>query len=288
MSEFGGSIRARRLRGTLFAAACAASCVFAVVLLGLLLWDVLDAGLPRLNWEFVTSFPSRRASSAGIKAALLGSLWILGLTGIMSVPLGIAAAVYLEEYAKPSRWTRALEVNIANLAGVPSIVYGLLGLALFVRGLGLGQSLIAGALTLTLLILPVIILSSREALRAVPRSIRLAAYAVGGTKWQATRHHVLPAAMPGILTGVILSISRAIGESAPLIMMGALTYVAFVPVRPTDGFTVLPIQIFNWASRPQPAFHEVAAAGIIVLLGVLLTLNAAAILIRNRFQRNKP
>jgi phosphate transport system permease protein len=280
-----GNLRARKLRGALFAGACAASCVFAVVLLGLLLWDVLDAGLAHVTWEFLTSFPSRRASSAGIKAALFGSLWILGLTGIMSVPLGIAAAVYLEEYARPSRWTRALEVNIANLAGVPSIVYGLLGLTLFVRGLGLGRSLVSGALTLTLLILPVIILSSREALRAVPRSIRLAAYAVGATKWQATRHHVLPAALPGILTGVILSISRAIGESAPLIMMGALTYVAFVPVRPTDGFTVLPIQIFNWASRPQPAFHEIAAAGIIVLLGVLLTMNAVAIVIRNRFQR---
>jgi phosphate transport system permease protein len=287
VSTFRASRTGRKVRGALFTAACVASCVFAVVLLGLLLYDVLQAGLPRLTWEFLTSFPSRRAGNAGIKAALFGSLWILGMTTLMAVPLGIAAAVYLEEYARPSRWTQALEINIANLAGVPSIAYGLLGLALFVRGLGLGQSILAGSLTLTLLILPVIILSSREALRAVPRSIRLAAYAVGATKWQTTRHHVLPAAMPGILTGVILSVSRAIGESAPLIMMGALTYVAFVPVKPTDGFTVLPIQIFNWASRPQPAFHEVAAAGIIVLLAVLLTMNAAAILIRNRFQRYK-
>lgn len=287
MSAFAASTRGRKLRGTLFAVACGASCLVGVALLGVLIWDVLDTGLSRLTWDFLNGFPSRKANNAGIKAALFGSLWILGLTTLMAVPLGVAAAVYLEEYAKPSRWTQVLEINIANLAGVPSIVYGLLGLTLFVRGLGLGQSIISGALTLTLLVLPVIILSSREALRAVPRSIRLAAYAVGGTKWQTTRHHVLPAALPGILTGIILSISRAIGESAPLIMMGALTYVAFVPVKPTDGFTVLPIQIFNWASRPQPAFHEVAAAGIIVLLAVLLTMNAAAILIRNRFQRYK-
>lgn len=275
----------RRVKGWLFAGACGMTAVAAIGFLVLLLVDIVHDGWPKLSWQFLDSFPSRKAEKAGIKAALFGSVWLLGLTALMAIPLGIAAAVYLEEYGRKNRWTQALEINIANLAGVPSIVYGILGLALFVRGIGFGPSLLAGALTMSLLILPVIIISSREALRAVPQSIRLAAYAVGATRWQAIRHHVVPAALPGILTGIILAISRAIGESAPLIMMGALTYVAFVPTSPMDQFTVLPIQVFNWSSRPQPAFQQVAAAGIIVLLAVLLTLNAAAIFIRQRFQR---
>ncbi len=277
----------RRVKAVAFAASCLLSCLAGVALLAMLLWDVWSDGGGRLSWDFLTGFPSRKAEKAGILAALAGSLWLLALTALISLPLGISAAVYLEEYARPSRLTRILEINIGNLAGVPSIVYGLLGLALFVRGIGFGPSVLAGSLTLSLLILPVVIMSSREAIRAVPRSLRLAAHAVGATKWQTTRHHVLPAALPGILTGVILSLSRAIGESAPLIMMGALTYVAFVPRHPMEGFTVLPIQVFNWASRPQPAFHEAAAAGIIVLLVVLLGLNATAIFIRHRYQRYK-
>jgi phosphate transport system permease protein len=285
--SFGRNLRGRRVRGTLFAVACLGACLVGVVMLGLLLFGVFRDGWSRLDWDFVTSFPSRKAEKAGIKAALFGSLWLLGLTTLICVPLGVAAALYLEEYAKKTRLTEILEVNIANLAGVPSIVYGLLGLALFVRALGFGPTVLSGSLTLSLLTLPTIILASREAIRAVPRSLRLAALAVGATRWQTTRHHVLPAALPGILTGIILSISRAIGESAPLIMMGALTYVAFVPKHPLEGFTVLPIQVFNWASRPQAAFKANAAAGIIVLLAVLLSLNAVAIVIRNRFQRFK-
>jgi phosphate transport system permease protein len=197
----------------------------------------------------------------------------------------VGAAVYLEEYSKKTRFTRIIEINISNLAGVPSIVYGILGLAFFVRGLMLGRSLLAGALTLALLILPIIIISSQEAIRAVPGSIREASYALGATKWQTIRNHVLPAALPGILTGNILALSRAIGEAAPLIMIGALTFVAFTPQSPLDPFTALPIQIFNWASRPKTEFQSLAAAGILVLLFLLLAMNAAAIIIRNKYQR---
>jgi phosphate transport system permease protein len=282
---FAPSLRWRRAKAAAFAVACALAACAGLVVLATLLVQVCREGLSHVDWQFLTSFPSRMAEKAGIRSALWGTVWLLGLTALFSFPLGIGAAVWLEEYAPKNRWTRLLEINVANLAGVPSIVYGILGLALFVRGIGFGPSLLAGALTMSLLILPVVIISAREALRAVPQSIRLAALAVGATRWQATRHHVVPAAMPGILTGVILSMSRAIGESAPLVMMGALTYVAFVPTTPMDRFTVLPIQIFNWSARPQPAFHEIAASAILVLLVVLLTMNAAAILIRNRFQR---
>jgi len=212
----------------------------------------------------------------------MGSIWLMVSVFIIAVPLGIAAAIYLEEYNRKTRLSRFIEINIANLAGVPSIVYGILGLAVFVRFFHLGRSVLAGALTMSLLILPVIIIAAREAIRAVPKNIRLGAYALGATRWQTVVHHVLPAALPGILTGVILAMSRALGETAPLIMIGALTYVAFVPVGPMDAFTALPIQIFNWASRPQTNFHEVAAAGIIVLLVFLLALNATAVWLRHR------
>ena len=277
--------RWRQAKATAFAVMCGLMAALGVAVLAVLLGDIVHDGFGRLSWQFFDNFPSRKAEKSGIKAALMGSLWLLGLTTAIAVPLGIGAALYLEEYARKNRWTRLLEINIANLAGVPSIVYGILGLALFVRGIGFGPSLLAAALTLSLLILPVIVISAREALRAVPKSIRLAAYAVGATRWQAIRHHVLPSALPGILTGLILAVSRAIGESAPLIMMGALTYVAFVPKSPMDQFTVLPIQVFNWVSRPQPAFHEIAAAGIIVLVVVLLCMNGTAIFIRHQFQR---
>ncbi len=250
-------------------------------ILAFLLTHVTITGFEKLSWNFLQNFPSRFPEKAGIKSALHGSVWMLSLVAIVSVPLGVSSAVYLEEYGKKNKLHRIIEVNIANLAGVPSIVYGILGLVIFVRFSHLDRSVLAGSFTMSLLILPVIIISSREAIRAVPNSIRLGAFAVGATKLQTVIHHVLPSALPGILTGVILSMSRAIGETAPLIMIGALTYVAFVPENIMDPFTTLPIQVFNWASRPQEAFHEVAAAGIIVLLFVLLTMNAIAILLRN-------
>lgn len=277
--------RRRRLKDQAFRYFCLAAACLGVLLLVILLYGVGRDGIGRLSWDFVNSFPSRLASRAGIKAALFGSLWIIGLTALIAVPVGIAAAIYLEELARPTRLNRFIQLNIANLAGVPSIVYGLLGLAVFVRALALERSVISGALTMSLLILPMVIIVTQEAIRAVPKSLREGSLALGATQWQTVRRQVLPVAGPGIMTGIILSISRAMGESAPLITIGALTYVAFVPSGPTDGFTALPIQIFNWASRPQASFHEVASAGIIVLLAVLLSLNAVAIILRNRFEK---
>ena len=258
-----------------------------VVLLAILLARVARQGFGWLDLEFLSSFPSRFPEKAGILSALAGTLWLIGLTALISVPVGVAAAVYLEEFSRAGRLKTFIEINIANLAGVPSIVYGILGLAVFVRGLALGRSVLAGALTMSLLILPVIIIASREAIKAVPQSLRQGAMALGSTRWQTVRHHVLPSALPGMLTGVILALSRAIGETAPLIMIGALTYIAFTPEGPMDDFTALPIQIFNWTARPQKDFHSLAAAGIIVLLVVLLIMNAAAVLIRYRTQRTR-
>ena len=268
-----------------FRLVCAAVTWIGVALLGVLIFHVTREGFLWIDWQFLTDFPSRFPERAGIKSALWGTVWLISLTASLSIPVGMAAAVYLEEYASKGKLSRLIEVNIANLAGVPSIVYGVLGLALFVRGIGLGRSLLAGSLTMTLLILPIIIVASREAIRAVPNSIRLAAFALGATRWQTVWFHVLPQALPGIITGVILALSRAIGETAPLIMIGALTYVAFVPEGPLDAFTALPIQIFNWASRPQEDFHQIAAAGIIVLLAVLFLMNATAIFIRHRAEK---
>lgn len=238
-------------------------------------------------WNFASRYPSK----AGFKAAIVGSLWLLVFTALFAIPIGVSAAVYLEEYATKNRINRFIEVNISNLAGVPSIVYGILGLAVFVRGFGiegwgLGRSVLAGALTMSLLILPVIIIAAREAIKAVPDSIRQGAYGLGATRWQTVRHHILPVALPGILTGVILAMSRAIGETAPMIMIGALSYVAFTPEHPLDDFTVLPIQIYNWVSMPQEEFHLLAACGILVLLIVLLLMNSVAIYIRHRAQRS--
>jgi phosphate transport system permease protein len=269
-----------------FSILCLAATVIAIAALGVLLIDVASKGLDRVSWDFINSFPSRNAENAGIKAALWGTLWLMGITALVAVPVGLGAAIYLEEYA-PTNWlTRVIQVNIANLAGVPSIVYGLLGLAVFVRALQLERSVLAGALTMALLVLPIIIIASQEALRAVPSSIREAAYAVGASRTQMVFHQVVPAALPGVMTGVILALSRAIGETAPLIAIGALLFVPFTPSSPFDKFTVLPIQIFNWTSRPQEAFQQNAAAGIIVLLVVLLTMNSIAIVLRNRFQAN--
>jgi phosphate transport system permease protein len=253
--------------------------------LAALLVDVLTDGASRLSWQFLTSYPSRHAEQAGILPALVGSIFVITLTAVIAVPLGVGAAIYLEEYGTRSRVARIVEINIANLAGVPSIIYGLLGLGLFVRMMAMGRSVLAGAATLALLVLPVVILSTREALRAVPKSLREGSYALGATRWQTIWHQVLPSALPGILTGLILALSRAIGETAPLITIGALTYVPFLPDGVWSPFTVLPIQIFNWVSRPQASFLVNAAAGILVLLALLLAMNATAILIRDRLQR---
>ena len=255
--------------------------------LGALIWDVAHDGLPRLSWQFLTSYPSRRAADAGILPALAGSLFVITLTALIAIPLGLSAAIYLEEYGGRGRLSRLIEINISNLAGVPSIIYGLLGLGLFVRLMHMERSVLAGACTLALLTLPVVILATREALRAVPKTLREASYALGATKWQTIWHQVLPAAFPGILTGLILAISRAVGETAPLVTIGALAYVPFLPTDVWSPFMVLPIQIFNWTSRPQAAFAENAAAGIVVLLALLLLMNATAIILRDRFQKRR-
>ena len=252
-----------------------------VVILGILLFHVTREGIQWLDFQFLSDFPSRFPAKAGIQSALFGTLWLMSFTALFSVPIGIGSGIYLEEFTHKNRYSRFIDLNISNLAGVPSIVYGMLGLVIFVRWFGLNQSVLAGSMTMSLLILPIIIVSTREALRAVPNTIRQAAFALGATRWQTIYAHVLPAALPGILTGIILALSRAVGETAPLIMIGALTYVAFVPEGPMDDFTALPIQIFNWASRPQKEFHELAAAGILVLLFVLLLMNSIAVYIRH-------
>jgi phosphate transport system permease protein len=269
----------------LCAVVAGAATLVGVVALIVLLVDIFRDGLGALDMDFLTSFASRFPERAGIKAALWGSIWILGLTALFSFPLGVGAAIYLEEYAPRNRLTRTIQTNIANLAGVPSIVYGILGLTLFVRALNLDRSVLSGALTLSLLILPVIIIASQEAIRAVPDSIRQGAYGLGATRWQTVRTQVLPMAMPGILTGTILALSRAVGETAPLILVGAVSFIAFTPGSAMDSFTVLPLQIFEWVGRPQPEWRNLAAAGIIVLLAILLSMNAVAILLRNRYQK---
>ena len=277
--------------------------VFGMLVLLVLFIDVFLDGASRLSLGFFTSFPSRKPEAAGILSAWVGTLWIMGVTAFIALPLGIGSAIYLEEYAPKNRLTALIEISIANLAGVPSVIFGLLGLGLFVRWFNLDRSVLAGGLTLAILVLPVIILSTREALRAIPFSIREASYAVGATKWQTVYLQVLPAALGNIMTGVILAMSRAVGETAPLITIGALTYIAFLPQAPVslsggfpfihfslqgllDPFTALPIQIFNWVSRPQKGFSVNASAGIIVLLGITLAMNSIAVILRYR-QRKK-
>ncbi len=279
------SLAMRRAMDMAFQVAALLVLLVALAALGALIYDVIRDGVPRLTWDFITGYPSRRASRAGILPALTGSVFIILLTAAFALPIGVAAAIYLEEYGKRNFLARAIELNITNLSAVPSIIYGLLGLGVFVRVMGMGRSVLAGASTLALLALPVVILSTREALRAVPGSIREGSYALGATKLQTIWHQVLPIATPGILTGLILALSRAIGETAPLITMGALTYVSFLPNSVWSSFTVLPIQIFNWTSRPQQEFHANAAAGILVLMALLLTMNAVAIWLRDRYQR---
>lgn len=279
------SMRQRKFWEKSFGIVCLAAAVIGVLLLFLLVFGVARDGIGRVGWDFINSFPSRFAERAGIKAAIFGTLWLIGITTLVAVPVGIMAGIYLEELAKPNRFNRFVQLNISNLAGVPSIIYGLLGLAVFVRMMGLDRSVLAGALTMSLLILPMIIIVTQESLRAVPRSLREGSLALGATQWQTVAKQVLPAGIAGVLTGVILAISRAIGETAPLITIGALTFVSFVPSGPRDGFTALPIQIYNWSSRPQPEFHTVASAGIIVLLIILLSINSVAILLRNKYSK---
>ncbi|MBD0381326.1 phosphate ABC transporter permease PstA [Paenibacillus sedimenti] len=261
------------------------STCFGVVALALLLIQVIVQGGSWLSWDFLTNFSSRIPENSGIKAALVGTLWLMLITAPLTFIIGVSTAIYLEEYAKDTRLSRIIQTNIANLAGVPSIVYGLLGLTVFVRLLALERSILSGALTMTLLVLPIIIVSSQEAIKTVPQSLRNASYALGSNRWQTIVRVVLPSALPGIMTGSILSLSRAIGETAPLIVIGAVSYVAFLPKSPMDTFTVMPIQIYNWASQPQAEFSYVAAAGIIVLLVMLLSMNAFAIYLRNKYQR---
>jgi phosphate transport system permease protein len=280
-------MRRRRQSPTerLFEGVCLAAVAFPLLMLGALVVQVAIEGAPRMDTRFLTAGPSRIAGNAGIYPAVIGSLSLIALTAALAIPIGVGAAIYLEEYGRNSRFARIVELNIANLAGVPSIIYGLLGLEVFVRTLGLGRSLLAGACTMALLVLPVIIMASREALRTVPGSLREASFALGATRWQTIRQVVLPMATPGVLTGIILAVSRAIGETAPLIVVGALAFISDPPSGLMSPFTVLPIQIFNWVSRPQEAFAINAAAGILVLMVTLLVLNATAIILRDRMQR---
>ena len=271
-----------------FAFAAWGATTIAVAILVWLLLTVLFDGLGTLNWQFITSYTSRKPEQAGIIAALAGTVWIMFVVAVVSFPVGVGAGIYLEEFSTDNWFTRFVEINISNLAGVPSIIYGLLGLAAFVRlmqPITGGRSILSGGLTLALLILPIIIVSTREALRSVPDSLRMAGFALGANRWQVVWTHVLPMAMPGILTGLILALSRAIGETAPLIAIGAVAFVRSVPEGLQSPFTVLPIQIYNWVGRPQQGFHDIAASGIIVLMIVLLAMNSTAVYLRNRFQK---
>lgn len=257
----------------------------AIVLLGLLLYSILAPGIPWLSWHLITNMPSRIPERAGMNSAIWGSIWIVAGSGIFSFMIGLGTAIYLEEYADKGRFNDFIQTNIANLAGVPSIVYGLLGLVVFVDWMNMGRSLLAGVLTMTLLILPVVVISSREAIRAVPSSLREASYGLGATKWQTVRSHVLPAAFPGILTGIILAMSRAMGETAPLIVVGGASQVLFRPDGPLSAFMVMPLQIYNWTGRPQAEFEHLSAAAIIVLMIVLLAMNSVAIALRQHFSK---
>lgn len=259
--------------------------IFGLLILGILLYRVITQGIGYLDFHFLQNLPSRKPEQAGVKTALIGTIWLMGVVAPVTLLLGVGTAIYLEEYAKKSRFTRFIQVNISNLAGVPSIVFGLLGLTVFVRALALGTSVLAAGLTMSLLVLPIIIVASQEAIKAVPKELREASYGMGATKWQTILHVVLPAAIPGILTGGILALSRAIGETAPLVVLGLPLFLAFLPKSVFDMFTVLPMQIYNWTGRPQEEFQGVAAAGIIVLLTMLIIMNSIAVFIRNKFQK---
>lgn len=297
----------RRRTDRIFNWVCASVTFIAVGVLVVLIGAILKDGLKHLDWNFLSTGPSRRPNNAGFKIAMVGSVWLMVLTTLFALPLGVGTAVFLEEYSSKNRLTRFIQLNIANLAGVPSIVYGMVALTAFGRFWGLisnqepitfgeeesfwylrlpfGNAVLTGALALTLVVLPVVIIASQEALRAVPKTLRQSARALGATRWQTTSKVVLPAALPGIMTGAILAMSRAIGEAAPLLAVGASLFMLFTPENLMSTYTAMPLQIFNWAGRPQEEFHRVAASGIIVLLGILLTFNAAAVLIRAKFQK---
>lgn len=280
--------RARQVQGGLFRLLLLGCLAVGIASLVTLLVDVATTGWPRLDARLFDRFPSASPRRAGAQSAITGTLWVIGLTALMTVPVGVGTAVYLEEYADSRRWyNRLLEVNIQNLAAVPSIIYGILALGFLVRGAGLGPTVLSGALALTLLVLPIVILASREALRAVPSSYRHGALALGATEWQTISRLVLPSAVPGIATGTILALSRAIGEAAPLLLVSGITFITFNPTGVQSAFTVLPLQIYSWVSRPQEEFQVLAAAAILVLLAILLVLNSTAIVVRNRFQRGR-
>ena len=298
MADFSGIIRKRKRQDFIFNIIGILCTLVGILTLGALLFDLIADGVGRLNWTFLTSFPSRFADRAGILSSWVGTLLIMIVTAFAAVPLGVSAGVYLEEYARKNWLTNLIEFNIANLAGVPSIIYGLMALGLLVYQFRLGQSILTGGLTLAFLILPIVIVATREALRTIPQGIREAAYALGSTKWQVVRHHLVPYSMGGTMTGIIIALSRAIGETAPLITIGALTFIAFLPPPPISTqppfvsadwlqspFAVLPIQMFNWVSRPDQAFVTNAAAAGIVLIVVTLLLNAVAIMIRYRVRK---
>jgi len=255
-----------------------------IIVLAILLYNIIKVGYTRVNWDFLTSLPSRKASKAGIYTAIIGTLDLMLLTIIFAIPIGVGAGIYLEEYAKQSRFSRLLEINIANLAGVPSIIYGLLGLGIFVRFFGFGGSILSGALTMSLLILPIIIVATRESIKAVSPSLKEASFALGASKWQTIQRVIIPSSFGGILTGIILSLSRAIGETAPLIVVGAMAYVPFVPHSLFDTFSVLPMQIFTWTTRPQEGFAIAAAGAIIILLAITFIMNGIAVYFRNKWQ----
>ncbi|EIJ78874.1 phosphate ABC transporter, permease protein PstA [Bacillus methanolicus PB1] len=278
-------MKPRLVSNQIFKALFFAATMFALLVLGILLYRIFTQGIGYLDLQFLQSFPSRKPEQAGVYTALIGSIWLMAVVAPVSLFLGVGTALYLEEYAKKNSFTDLIRVNISNLAGVPSIVFGLLGLTVFVRALALDRSVLAAGLTMSLLILPIIIVASQEAIRSVPKDLREASYAMGATKWQTIVRVVLPAAIPGILTGGILALSRAIGETAPLVVLGLPLFLAFLPKTVFDMFTVLPMQIYNWTSRPQEEFHALAAAGIIVLLALLILMNSVAVLIRNKFQK---
>ena len=298
MSDVAALIRYRKRQDLVFNVLGIVSTLVGILTLVVLLGDLAHDGLSRIDWQFLTSFPSRRAARAGILSAWVGSLCVMLVTMLTAVPLGVAAAVYLEEYAPKNRFTTLVEINIANLAGVPSIIYGLMALGRLVYGLGLSRSILVGGLTLALLVLPIVIVATREALRSIPSAIREASFAAGATKWQVIRYHLLPYSLGGISTGAIIAMSRAVGETAPLITIGALTFIAFLPPSPVQPqfpflsfawldsqFTVLSIQMFNWVSRPTEDFHRNAAATGLVLIAFTLSMNAIAIYVRYRVRR---
>lgn len=280
------NIKSRKLKNSIFHFIIFLITCLSIVVLAVLIADLLKKGIPYLSTSFLTNYPSaRKPAESGILPGLVGSAYLIALTVAISVPIGLATAVYLEEYASDSKLTNFIKVNISNLSGTPSIVYGLLGLTIFTRALGLGRSVLSGALTMSLVVLPIVIVSSQEAIKAVPQFLRHGSFAMGATRWQTIYRIVVPTAFPGILTGVILTVSRALGETAPLLLAGAYVYVRYLPEGIMGTYTALPLQIYNWIGMPNEEFQNVASAGILVLLGFLLTANGVAILLRNKYQK---